>query len=230
MGDSMNIAQGFAYIPVAWATGATVGPLIGGQLAKPHNRWPNVFSHPFWVEYPYFLPCGAAAAFSAVCFVITALFLKETVKKRRRLDSSEEGSSDTHDDAPPPLHSVLTRPVLVSVVNYGVLALVEISFLALLPLFLATPIKPGGLGLPPSCSRSINDIKFANSCITSVEQRVWSTVLTANTGTFRRRRYDRTQLRLLVCAGGQRQHRVAALVPCWSRESEHCSYPAGLNV
>ncbi|RDX43402.1 MFS general substrate transporter [Lentinus brumalis] len=149
--DSTNIAQGFAYIPVSWATGATIGPLIGGQLAKPHDRWPRVFSHPFWIKYPYFLPCGVAAAFSALCFVITALYLKETVRRGRRsgATSSEEGSCDNQDDAPPSLRSVLTRPVLVSVANYGVLALIEIAFLALLPLFLSTPIALGGLGLSP---------------------------------------------------------------------------------
>ncbi|KAI0695191.1 MFS general substrate transporter [Cerioporus squamosus] len=149
--DSTNIAKGFAYIPVAWASGATIGPLIGGQLAKPHDRWPNVFSHPFWIKYPYFLPCGVAAAFSALCFVITALFLKETVRKRRRSDPtcSEEGACGTQDDAPPPLRSVLTRPVLISIANYGVLALIEIGFLALLPLFFSTPIELGGLGLSP---------------------------------------------------------------------------------
>ncbi|RPD57953.1 MFS general substrate transporter [Lentinus tigrinus ALCF2SS1-7] len=107
--DSTNIAQGFASIPVAWATGATIGPLIGGQLAKPHDRWPNLFSHPFWIKYPYFLPCGTAAAFSAI----------------------------------------LTRPVVTSIINYGVLALIEIGFIALMPLFFSTPIELGGLGLSP---------------------------------------------------------------------------------
>ena len=45
---------------------------------------------------------------------------------------------------------MLTRPVLLSVANYGVLALANIGFLVLIPLFLATPIALGGLGLPPS--------------------------------------------------------------------------------
>ena len=52
-------------------------PTIGGQLSRPHDRWPNVFTHPFWIQYPYFLPCAAASAFSVICFVITVLYLKE---------------------------------------------------------------------------------------------------------------------------------------------------------
>ena len=44
---------------------------------------------------------------------------------------------------------MLTPRVLLSISNYAVLAIVEIAYLALQPLFLATPIELGGLGLPP---------------------------------------------------------------------------------
>ena len=82
-------------MPVMWSIGGTIGyverllqhapthtqasyrPLIGGQLAKPHDRWPDVFTDPFWQYYPYFLPCAASAVFSAVIFCITAAFLRE---------------------------------------------------------------------------------------------------------------------------------------------------------
>ncbi|KAI0364558.1 MFS general substrate transporter [Pilatotrama ljubarskyi] len=159
--DETNIAQAFAWMPVAWSVGSTIGPTIGGQLAKPHDRWPSVFSHPFWVKYPYFLPCAASAAFSAFTFVVTAIFLKEaslltahfqSVRKRPKRTHpacDEAVVGETHDDAPPPLRKVLTRRVLISVANYGVLALVEIAFLALLPLFFATPVELGGLGFDP---------------------------------------------------------------------------------
>jgi hypothetical protein len=39
--------------------------------------------------------------------------------------------------------------VLVSAANYAVLALIDISFRALQPVFLSTPVKLGGLGLDP---------------------------------------------------------------------------------
>ena len=48
-----------------------------------------------------------------------------------------------------PLRGLLTRDVLVSAANYAVLALVDISFRALQPIFLSTPIELGGLGLDP---------------------------------------------------------------------------------
>ncbi|OSC96797.1 MFS general substrate transporter [Trametes coccinea BRFM310] len=147
--DETNMAQGFAWLPVAWSAGTTIGPLIGGQLAKPHDRWPATFTHPFWLKYPYFLPCAASAAFSAFTFLITALFLKETVRKRAPSIYGESEPSNTSQDAPPPLRDVLTPRVRLSIANYAVLALIDIAFFALQPLFLATPIELGGLGLDP---------------------------------------------------------------------------------
>jgi hypothetical protein len=93
--DETNMARGFSLIPVIWAVGGTIGygtlltttplangfdsprPFIGGVLARPQDRWPNVFSHPFWAEFPYFLPCLACAAYALFSFVMAAVFLKE---------------------------------------------------------------------------------------------------------------------------------------------------------
>jgi hypothetical protein len=52
-------------------------PLIGGVLSRPQDRWPHTFSHHFWADYPYFLPCLVASSFMCISFVISALFLEE---------------------------------------------------------------------------------------------------------------------------------------------------------
>ena len=61
------------------------------------------------------------------------------------------------DDAekPYPLRRLVTRRLLLlSVTNYATLSLVEISYRAIQPLFLSTPISSGGLGLdPPSIGK-----------------------------------------------------------------------------
>ncbi|KAI0833428.1 MFS general substrate transporter [Trametes gibbosa] len=150
--DSTNIAQGFAFMPVMWSIGGTVGPLIGGQLAKPHDRWPTLFPGAFWQYYPYFLPCAASALLSAVIFIVAAAFLRETVPKKSLkktvrfsgVGEQPEPSSDV------PLRALLTRPVLWSVANYAALAFLEIAYRAIQPLFFSTPVELGGLGLPPS--------------------------------------------------------------------------------
>jgi hypothetical protein len=54
-------------------------PFIGGVLSRPQDRWPDRFSHPFWAEYPYFLPCLAAATYALLSLILSALYLKEVM-------------------------------------------------------------------------------------------------------------------------------------------------------
>ncbi|KAI0058970.1 MFS general substrate transporter [Artomyces pyxidatus] len=172
--DETNMAQGFALFPVTWAVGATIGPFIGGILSRPQDHFPEVFKNDFWKNYPYFLPCAGAAAYSTTVFILGTLVLKETVTKDTKPLRSPTPSSDSADtaslvniaegaaleheipttpprhDKPLPLLQLLTRPVVLSISNYAVLALVEIALSALLPLFYSTPIELGGLGLTPA--------------------------------------------------------------------------------
>jgi len=55
----------------------SLSPLVGGNLARPQDHWPNLFSHSFWAKYPYFLPCLVVAVYCAISLIIVALFLKE---------------------------------------------------------------------------------------------------------------------------------------------------------
>lgn len=143
-------------------------------MAKPHDRWPELFSHSFWREYPYFLPCAASAAFSAVVFIVVSLCLKEvsstvllavkwgrlnsfqTIPSRKKLASEPESLADlmptcaSDSEKPCSVRDVMIWPVIISVANYGLLALFDIAWAAIQPLFYATPIEYGGLGLSPA--------------------------------------------------------------------------------
>lgn len=80
--DSTNIAQAYAYMPIAWSTGSTLGPIIGGFLSRPVEQFPEWFGQSeFHKKYPYFLACSVPATFTAVAWLVTFLFLKETVAK-----------------------------------------------------------------------------------------------------------------------------------------------------
>ncbi|KAG5349872.1 hypothetical protein C0989_001468, partial [Termitomyces sp. Mn162] len=150
--DSTNRAEGFALMPVVWGTGATLGPLMGGTLSRPAERFPDVFGRGFWKEYPYFLPCLATSAFVFTAFTITLLFFKETVPKKRPHNPSTSENifiDDSCHDGPFPLSKVLVHPVILSVSNYMSLAFLQISLNALLPLFLTMPLAIGGLGFDP---------------------------------------------------------------------------------
>ena len=59
---------------------------------------------------------------------------------------------------PVPFRELLTRAVVIAAGSHASLSLVDISFRAIQPLFLSTPIHLGGLGLPPSTIGNILSI------------------------------------------------------------------------
>ncbi|KAJ6570054.1 major facilitator superfamily domain-containing protein [Mycena vulgaris] len=157
--DSSNRAQGFAYVPRIWATGASLGPLIGGSLSRPQERFPKMFAAPFWGEFPYLLPCLVTGGFVFCSFLVVLVLFKETVPKKttnirgKRPEGHDAETADIPSSKSPggplPLKNLFTFPIMISVSNYVALAFLNIALAALLPLFLAMPIEIGGLGLPP---------------------------------------------------------------------------------
>ncbi|KAG6370820.1 major facilitator superfamily domain-containing protein [Boletus reticuloceps] len=176
--DATNLPQAYAYMPIAWSSGATLGPYIGGSLSNPVDRFPDVFGHwDFFKTHPYFLACAVPATFTAVAWLVTVLFLKETLphrvplgrlitarfcKKaavksippkfsttRETLENENLNESSKEDGAPLPLRALLVPRVLIAAGNYAALSLVDIAFRAIQPLFFATPTELGGLGLDP---------------------------------------------------------------------------------
>lgn len=82
MTDSTNIAEAYAYMPLSWSSGGTLGPMIGGFLSRPADQFPKLFGQSeFHRKYPYFLACSVPATFTAVAWLVTFLFLKETNEK-----------------------------------------------------------------------------------------------------------------------------------------------------
>ncbi|KAF5342128.1 hypothetical protein D9611_001435 [Ephemerocybe angulata] len=170
--DETNISKAYGYMPIAWSTGCTIGPMLGGFLSRPHERFPSWFGESeFHKKFPYFLACSVPATYSVISWLVTYFFLKEThpnptpIKEVLGLGASESKNStllvDTSDDEGSLLtakkgekkdHSIrkiLTRRVAIAAANYAFLSLVDIAYRAIQPVFLSTPIELGGLGLPP---------------------------------------------------------------------------------
>ncbi|KAH9015503.1 MFS general substrate transporter [Lactarius hengduanensis] len=181
--DETNVARGFSVLPMSWSLGYAIGPFIGGMLSRPQDRWPGVFSHFFWTEYPYFLPCFAVAACGCASFTASVIYLKETVNRGPLTGPrSSETSSDTVGEEPagishalppkglekpPPLRSILTRPVLISVSSYAMLALLSTAAIALIPLVWSTSVELGGLGMSPA---SIGLWMSGYGCVSGIVQ------------------------------------------------------------
>ncbi|KAJ7655322.1 major facilitator superfamily multidrug-resistance, DHA1 sub-family [Mycena rosella] len=77
--DSSNLAQIMALIPMAWSSGSTLGPIIGGLLSNPEERWPDSFGKlQILRENPYLLPCATVGLLSLSFFLLGLVALKES--------------------------------------------------------------------------------------------------------------------------------------------------------
>ncbi|KAH9926833.1 MFS general substrate transporter [Amylocystis lapponica] len=171
--DSTNLTRAYAYLPISWLLGSTLGPMIGGALSRPAEQFPDTFGHSeFMKKYPYFLACAVPATFSAIAFLVTLFFLKETVKDPLSIRSfltfhkAKNVPADPNildgpkpsgitSGKPLPLRELLVPRVLVAGGNYALLAIVDIAFRAMQPVWMSTPIELGGLGMTPQMIGSI---------------------------------------------------------------------------
>jgi hypothetical protein len=190
--------------------------MIGGTLSHPADRWPGTLGKiSVFRDYPYFLPCLAAAMVPLSAFVFTMLFLKEVrlsmtlstskqtlicfaqtlpsaVAHKRRKSENQNSSSprteqgptyDPSNDQPPPtLRDLMTRRVLVPLINYAFLAFIEQCYSVLLPLVYATSIPYGGLGFS---SFTIGIIMSALGLIIGLSSAVFFPILLRKFGIYR---------------------------------------------
>ena len=172
--------------------------MIGGFFERPAEKFPDLFGeNTFLQEYPYFLPCAIPATFSLIAWLVTFIFLKETLpapisisrlleittNRKKPILSNGIGSTDAFvtpiskqndsDDYPQagrplPLRSLLTSRVLIAAGNYASLSLVDIAFRAIQPVFLSTPVHLGGLGLSPSSIGTVLSVQGISNGIFQV--------------------------------------------------------------
>ncbi|QRV98227.1 major facilitator superfamily transporter [Ceratobasidium sp. AG-Ba] len=168
--DETNAASAFAFIPAIWSIGFTLAPALGGLLQHPAETMPNVFGWSSTLKtYPYLLPCAVIALVPTGGLVMGWFFLREThpvlgkaqAANMYQLVSSNSSSetlvspaesdfSETKSSSPPPLRSLLTPRVSITILNYALLSLLDISLVALQPIVFASPISLGGLGMEPA--------------------------------------------------------------------------------
>lgn len=68
--------QAFSIMPMVWTVGSIFGPSFGGSLARPVEKFPEIFGHwRLFQEFPFLLPNLVSAAFFIVGISTGFLFL-----------------------------------------------------------------------------------------------------------------------------------------------------------
>ncbi|KAG1814971.1 major facilitator superfamily domain-containing protein, partial [Suillus variegatus] len=174
--DATNMPKAYSYIPIPLMIGTSIGPLIGGSLSRPADRFPDIFGRSELLKtYPYLLPCSISALSVLIIWLVTYIRLKESVSttgetplwelikkgflgqsySRPRQPSSNvivdpgEGSPGEVQPKPLPLRALLTSRVLSVTASYTTMGLFQTGYNSVLPVFYATPIELGGLSLDP---------------------------------------------------------------------------------
>ncbi|KAG2359973.1 hypothetical protein BDR07DRAFT_1487623 [Suillus spraguei] len=149
--DATNLPKAYGYMPISYMLAAIIGPIAGGSLSRPTDRFPEIFGRSELLKtYPYLLSCAVPVICASIACLITYFCLKESVSTRtsivdliqewlpqsyaepfttssNAMASYEEANSEEISPKPLPLRSS-THPAI----------------------FYATSIELGGLSLDPS--------------------------------------------------------------------------------
>ncbi|KAG2093751.1 major facilitator superfamily domain-containing protein [Suillus discolor] len=140
--DTTNMPKAYSYMPIPLMVGTTVGPLIGGSLSRPADRFPGIFGQSELLKtYPYLLPCSISASFIFITWLVAYICLKE-------IDPGEVNPAEVQ-PKPLSLRALLTSKMLSATASYATMGLFQMGFNSVLPVFYATPIELGGLSLDP---------------------------------------------------------------------------------
>ncbi|KAG2158752.1 MFS multidrug-resistance DHA1 sub-family [Suillus bovinus] len=171
--DATNLPKAYGYMPISAMLASIIGPLVGGSLSRPADRFPEIFGRfELLKTYPYLLACAVPALCASILWIIMYIRLKESVSikapplemmkqwlsrqsytKRSALSgdgliSSWEANSEEVPSKS--LRSMLTPKVLIVAVSSSTWTLFVVAINKLQPLFYATPIELGGVSLDPT--------------------------------------------------------------------------------
>ncbi|TYJ36482.1 hypothetical protein E1A91_A05G309600v1 [Gossypium mustelinum] len=156
-------ALGLSTVSTAWGIGLIIGPALGGFLAQPAEKYPNLFSKDsLFGRFPYFLPC-LAISFFALAVTIATCWLPETLHKHNDNDQSSDDSYDALEAASNESYtkditekeegrestskqSLLKNwPLMSSIIVYCVFSLHDMAYTEIFSLWAVSPRKYGGL-------------------------------------------------------------------------------------
>ncbi|GAB4855225.1 Protein ZINC INDUCED FACILITATOR-LIKE 1 [Ancistrocladus abbreviatus] len=149
---------GLSTISTAWGIGLIIGPAIGGLLAQPAEKFPNIFSQgSLFGRFPYFLPCLCTSAFALVVF-IGSFWLPETLHNHKDNSSKDDGfdaleaatfgssAKEIEGTAPTSKKSLFKNwPLMSSIIVYCIFSLHDMAYTEIFSLWAVSPRKLGGM-------------------------------------------------------------------------------------
>ncbi|KAF9061694.1 MFS general substrate transporter [Rhodocollybia butyracea] len=140
--DASNQAEAFPIYGLVWPIGGIAGPLIGGVLSNPADKYGSFFQNAIFHKYPYFLPCLVSGSMALSSVVFAYFFLRETLQRKPKNGT---------DGREPTIRELFSIPVIRALsISAFALHFNGTAFDALFVLFCYTPILNGGLGFSPS--------------------------------------------------------------------------------
>ncbi|KAG6642738.1 hypothetical protein CIPAW_09G161400 [Carya illinoinensis] len=155
-------ALGMSIISTSWGIGLVLGPAVGGFLAQPAEKFPQIFSEEsLFGRFPYFLPCLLISIF-ALGVSILCFWLPETLHMHTKDNGELEDSYDAGEGMinepdgkqnmkkseknPASQQSLLKNwPLMSSIIVYCVFQLHDMAYTEIFSLWAVSPRKYGGL-------------------------------------------------------------------------------------
>ncbi|KAH6918730.1 major facilitator superfamily domain-containing protein [Coprinopsis sp. MPI-PUGE-AT-0042] len=154
--DATNQHAAFPIYALAWPLGSILGPLLGGSLADPAKRYPQIFKTPFLEKFPYFLPCFVAGGMTFIAACLASVFLEETHPFKRKVHEHEHYERSINFVNIPKerrltIKELLAIPAIRALTISGAaLCFSGTAFDAVFVLHCFTEVDQGGLGFPTS--------------------------------------------------------------------------------
>ncbi|KAJ6925235.1 hypothetical protein NC652_018239 [Populus alba x Populus x berolinensis] len=142
-------ALGMSIISTSWGIGLVIGPALGGFLAQPAEKYPNIFStDSLFGRFPYLLPCLLISIFSvgviAVCCLLPETLHSHVGDGEVCNDSVALGTAAFESNSP--RKSLLKNWSLISsIIVYCVFQLHDMAYAEIFSLWAVSPRKNGGL-------------------------------------------------------------------------------------
>ncbi|XP_011079138.1 protein ZINC INDUCED FACILITATOR-LIKE 1 isoform X1 [Sesamum indicum] len=161
-------ALGMSVIGTSWGIGLVIGPAVGGFLAQPAEKYPQIFSREsLFGRFPYFLPCLVISVFALVAFIISCwlpetlhIHCEENIARNSREAPPEDNtyeSIQSQEMEVSKLQSTVSQrslfrnwPLVSAIIVYCIFQLHDMAYSEIFSLWAVSSRKLGGLSFSTS--------------------------------------------------------------------------------